>query len=122
MISLTWEVAPLVVAQKSKYCTLTNSICYVVNVPEASSSGTGSLFFQISGPSTLSWIGLGQGSQMRGAHIFMIYADSEGSNVTLSPRLGTGTREPESDATTNVTLLGGSGISNGVMTANVMCK
>lgn len=52
----------------------------------------------------------------------MIYANAAGDNVTLSPRLGTGNKQPQSDTTTDVTLLGGSGISNGVMTANVKCK
>lgn len=39
-----------------------------------------------------------------------------------SGSLGTGNQQPKSDTTTDVTLLGGSGISNGVMTANVKCK
>jgi hypothetical protein len=59
---------------------------------------------------------------MKGANIFVMYADASGSNVTLSPRLGVGHVEPESDTTANVTLLDGSGISNGIMTANVKCK
>jgi hypothetical protein len=59
---------------------------------------------------------------MKGANIFMIYADSTGTNVTLSPRLGTGNQLPNSDTTTDVTLLDGSGIQSGVMTANVRCK
>lgn len=121
-VSLTCRLATAVVAQNSTYCTSTNNVCYSVNVPEASSGGTGNIFFQITGPSTMSWIGLGQGSQMQGANIFMIFADSTGSNVTLSPRLGTGNHEPQSDLATNVTLLGGSGISDGVMTANIMCE
>jgi hypothetical protein len=52
----------------------------------------------------------------------MIYLNAAGDNVTLSPRLGTGNRQPQSDTTTAVTLLGGSGVSNGVMTANIRCN
>jgi hypothetical protein len=70
----------------------------------------------------MSWIGLGQGEQMSGANIFMIYADAAGTNVTLSPRLGTGNQQPNSDTTAEATLLDGSGISNNMMVANVRCK
>lgn len=59
---------------------------------------------------------------MAGSNIFVIYADAEGTNVTLSPRLGTGEVEPLEDMTADVTLLGGSGIADGVMTANVKCE
>lgn len=111
------------VAQNVTYCP-SGGVCYAVNVPASTaSSGTGDIYFQLSGPSaTLSWIGLGQGSSMTGANIFMVYADSTGTNVTLSPRLGTGNQLPNSDTTADVTLLDGSGIQNGVMTANVKCK
>lgn len=61
---------------------------------------------------------------MDGANIFMIYADSDKKNVTLSPRLGTGEVQPlhENGEDATVTLLSGSGISGGMMTANVKCK
>jgi hypothetical protein len=58
---------------------------------------------------------------MAGANIFMIYADVSGTNVTLSPRLGTGEQQPHSDNTAEVTLLDGSGIYNDMMVANVLC-
>lgn len=71
----------------------------------------------------MQWIGLGQGgaNQMRNSNIFIIYADSTGSNVTLSPRLGTGEVEPKFNSGAQVSLVEGSGIANGVMTANVRC-
>lgn len=59
---------------------------------------------------------------MTGANIFMIYSNAAGNNVTLSPRLGVGDRAPNVDASAQVVLLGGSGIVNNVMTANVKCK
>lgn len=58
---------------------------------------------------------------MRNSNIFIIYADSSGSNVTLSPRLGEGEVEPEFNPDAQVSLLEGSGIADGVMTANVRC-
>lgn len=69
----------------------------------------------------MSWIGLGQGTQMTGANIFMIYANSAGTNVTLSPRSGIGEKPPTTDSAASVTLLDGSGISDGMMKANVKC-
>ena len=100
------------------------NVCYRVNVPQATaSSGTGDLYFQIQGP-TKQWIGLGQGgaNQMKNSNIFIIYADSTGSNVTLSPRLGKGEFEPKFNSDAQVSLLEGSGIADGIMTANVRCK
>ncbi|TVY36922.1 hypothetical protein LOCC1_G007421 [Lachnellula occidentalis] len=115
-------LASSTLAQQQSYCTVDN-VCYAVNVPEASaSSGSGDLFFQISGPANMSWIGLGQGTQMMGANIFMIYANSAGTNVTLSPRSGIGEKPPATDSAASVSLLDGSGISNGTMSANVKCS
>lgn len=59
---------------------------------------------------------------MAGSNIFIIYPDSTGNNVTLSPRLGKGNYEPYYDTDAKVTLLDGSGVANGVMTANVRCE
>lgn len=59
---------------------------------------------------------------MSGANIFMIYSNAAGTNVTLSPRRGIGERQPSSPSTAAVTLLDGSGISNGMMVANVKCE
>ena len=70
----------------------------------------------------MQWIGLGEGNQMAGANIFVIYAAADGKNVTLSPRSGQGHKQPEANQQAQVSLLDGSGISNGVMTANVRCK
>lgn len=59
---------------------------------------------------------------MSGSNIFVMYTSADGKNVTLSPRLGTGHVEPKHTTHTQVTLLGGSGVSNGKMTANVRCS
>lgn len=59
---------------------------------------------------------------MNGANMFLIYTDSGGSNVTLSPRLGTGHTQPNFNSNAKVELLDGSGVSNGIMTANIKCK
>jgi hypothetical protein len=57
---------------------------------------------------------------MAGANIFIMYAASD-SNITLSPRSGEGGFQPLFNSAARITLLEGTGISNGVMTANVRC-
>ena len=69
----------------------------------------------------MQWIGLGQGEQMAGSNMFVIYASASGTNVTLSPRAGRGHMEPDFDAAAQASLLEGSGIADGKMTANVRC-
>lgn len=111
-------------AQLSKLCpTGANGACYSVNVPDATAAGSQTdIYIKIEGPST-GWIGLGQGgqNQMRNSNIFIIYPDASGSNVTLSARLGLGEFEPQYNSKAQVSLLEGSGISNGKMTANIRC-
>ena len=58
---------------------------------------------------------------MKDANIFMIYADETGKNVTLSGRSGVGNKDPVYPSTAQISLLDGSGIVDGKMTANVRC-
>ena len=53
--------------------------------------------------------------------MFVMYADGNG-NVTVSPRLGQGHVEPQYNPSADVTLLEGSGIRDGRMTANIRCS
>ncbi|KAK5628249.1 hypothetical protein RRF57_003964 [Xylaria bambusicola] len=101
----------------------TNNVCYQVGVPEASaSSAKGNIYMQLRAPTTYSWVAFGTGQQMRGANIFVMYANGNG-NVTVSPRYGTGHSEPEHQTDTHIKLLAGSGIvDNGnTMLANIQC-
>lgn len=96
-------------------------VSYRVTIPSSTaSSGSGPIYFQMKAPSTIQWFALGQGPQMTGANIFIVYASSS-SNITISPRSGKGEFEPVPNSNAVVSLLEGSGISNGVMTANVRC-
>ena len=119
-------IAGLAVAQTVSNCPAgsdSSAICYSINVPTSSaSSGSGDIFFQIKGPTSRSWIALGQGTEMAGSNIFVVYPNSDGSNMTLSPRTGVGEVEPKFNSNAQVTLLSGSGISGGIMTANVKCR
>lgn len=90
-------------------------------VPEqSSSSGSGNVYFQLTAPDTYSWVGLGIGSGMRGAEIFLMYQDGNG-NVTLSTRQGEGHVMPQYTSRDSVELLAGSGVTDGNMVANVRC-
>ncbi|KAG7105316.1 hypothetical protein HYQ44_016628 [Verticillium longisporum] len=112
------------VADPIENCPNGNSgVCFQVAVPEtAASAGTGNLYFQISAPDSYAWIGLGTGTRMSNSNMFLMYQDGSG-NVTISPRRASGQVMPQ--VTTNgaqLELLAGSGVSNGVMTANVRCS
>lgn len=97
-------------------------ICFSLNVPEATaSSGSGDIFFQLSAPTSYSWVALAQGTMMSNANIFVMYSSADGNNVTLSPRTTSGHVMPTFNNAADVTLLEGSGIVNGKMVANVRC-
>jgi hypothetical protein len=99
-----------------------NGITYSVNIPQATaSSGTGPIFFQLKSTSELQWFAWGQGAIMQGANIFVVYASSDGNNVTVSPRLGVEHVMPLHNPEAQLSVLNGSGISNGIMTANIRC-
>ncbi len=59
---------------------------------------------------------------MIGANIFVMYTSASGTGVTVSPRLAGGYQEPQYNADAQIELLEGSGVSDGIMTANVKCK
>lgn len=100
-----------------------NDVCFSLAIPESSAaSGSGDIFFQLSAPTTYSWIALAQGTMMRNANMFVMHSSADGQNVTLSPRTTSGHVMPTYNAAANITLLEGSGISDGMMTANVRCS
>ncbi|KAF2503213.1 CBD9-like protein [Lophium mytilinum] len=115
-------LASRAVAQVAEQCATTD-VCFKLNIPSnTASSGKGDIFFQISAPSTYQYVALGQGDGMADSNIFVVYTSSSGNNVTLSPRKGTGHVEPKYSSSAEVTLLDGSGVSNGKMVANVKCS
>ncbi|KAF3007668.1 hypothetical protein E8E13_009037 [Curvularia kusanoi] len=98
-----------------------SGVCFKLNIPQVTAqNGAGNIFLSLSGPSTYSWIALGMGSSMTNSNMFVMYADGTG-NVTVSPRFSQGHRQPQLDQSLDVELLGGSGIQNGIMTANIRC-
>ena len=57
-------------------------------------AANGDVFFHMSGPKTHSWLGVGIGSEMKNSFMIIAYPSSNGLNTTISPRLGTGHKEP----------------------------
>ncbi|KAH7368993.1 hypothetical protein B0T11DRAFT_69157 [Plectosphaerella cucumerina] len=100
-----------------------NDVCFQIAIPESSaSSGSGNIYFQITAPDSYSWVALATGRGMSDSNMFMMYADGSG-NVTISPRQASGNVMPTvADSGADLELLEGSGVSNGVMTANVRCS
>ncbi|EAU29367.1 predicted protein [Aspergillus terreus NIH2624] len=98
-----------------------NDVFFSIAIPDSTTSSSGPVLFQIQAPTSVQWVGFGQGDQMAGANMFVVYASSSAQNVTLSPRSGKGHVEPQFNRDAQVTLLPGSGIRNGTMTANVRC-
>ncbi|KAK4904464.1 hypothetical protein LTR49_026095 [Elasticomyces elasticus] len=99
------------------------NIQYSLNIPDTTvTSGVGDIYFQLSAPTLYQWVALGQGSSMSGSNIFIMYTSADGTNVTVSPRLGVGNQQPQQDTTAQIAVLEGSGVHNGVMTANVRCS
>ncbi|KAL2205170.1 CBD9-like protein [Sarocladium strictum] len=100
-----------------------NNICYSAVVPSATvRSGSGPVWFQIYAPTTFSWVGMGTGTSMADSNMFLIYQDGNG-NVTLSHRQASGRVPPTVPANdvVTMTLLEGSGVSDGFMVANFRC-
>ncbi|PYI10233.1 CBD9-like protein [Aspergillus sclerotiicarbonarius CBS 121057] len=96
-------------------------VSYSINVPQNTSlSGSGPIFLQLKAPPGIKWFALGQGSQMTDGNMFIVYSASM-HNVTLSTRRATGHMEPLYDQTIQAHLLDGSGIHDGIMTANIRC-
>ncbi|UPK98553.1 hypothetical protein LCI18_009488 [Fusarium solani-melongenae] len=108
-------------AVTSAFCPNNGDVCFRWGVPEASaSSGSGNIYFQMEAPSSVQWAGLGIGSSMSGAEMFLIYQNGDG-NVTLSTRTGTGHVMPQYTRRTAVELLAGSGVVNNKLIANIRC-
>ncbi|RCI14666.1 hypothetical protein L249_6780 [Ophiocordyceps polyrhachis-furcata BCC 54312] len=100
-----------------------SGVCFRWAVPSNSTTTTSNdVMFQLQAPTSYRWVALGIGSQMRDADMFVVYASGSNNNVTLSTRRGTGHQPPRYTERSDVQLVEGSGISDGIMTANVRCS
>jgi hypothetical protein len=58
---------------------------------------------------------------MKGAQFIVLYTSADGKNVTVSPRAGDDLI-PILNPGARLELLKGSGVENGIMTANIKCE
>lgn len=98
-----------------------SEISYSVNIPQTTAtSGSGPIFIQMKSTKQVQWLALGQGAMMQGANIFIVYGS--GNNVTVSPRLAKQEHvEPLYNPQAQISILDGSGIQDGILTANIRC-
>ncbi|KAJ5907367.1 Alpha/beta hydrolase fold-3 [Penicillium taxi] len=97
-----------------------NDLVFSIHIPESTAnSSLGPIYFQLNATNRVQWFALGEGEQMAGANIFVVY--DAGKDVTVSPRSGVGHIQPLYNAAAQVTVLNGSGLHNGIMTANIKC-
>lgn len=106
------------------YTTSDLEISFALNVPNDSDY----LYFSLQGAGDGSWLAIGLGSdKMAGSLILIAYPASDGKNVTISPRIGTGHTEPIYTSNVKVEVLAGSGVSlssdgsNNTLTVNGRC-
>ncbi|KAI4748400.1 CBD9-like protein [Aureobasidium sp. EXF-12298] len=79
------------------------------------------LYFNMSAPSTYSWFAFGIGSQMKNSLMFIGYKSSNGTGVTLSPRLSTGHQQPQYTSSMEVQTLSSS-LTDGTLQLMAVCK
>ncbi|KEQ72207.1 CBD9-like protein, partial [Aureobasidium namibiae CBS 147.97] len=79
------------------------------------------LYFNMSAPSTYSWFAFGIGNQMKNSLMFIGYPSSNGSGVTLSPRLSTGHQQPQYTSSKDVQTLSSS-VTDGTLQLMAVCK
>lgn len=97
-----------------------DELTYTIRVPQGTAnSSLMPVYFQMNSTRSVEWFALGQGAAMHGANMFVVY--TSGNNVTLSPRAGKGHYEPLYDKHAQASLIDGSGVHDGVITANVRC-
>jgi hypothetical protein len=101
-------------------------LCYELNIPTTTAqSGSGDVFLQIKSPVKYGWAAIGTGSGMPGSKMMVIYPSANGQNITLSTRTPPNTNGghvmPQYDSSIQAYLMDGSGLTGGVMTANIRC-
>ncbi|KAI5778918.1 hypothetical protein EDC01DRAFT_324743 [Geopyxis carbonaria] len=101
----------------ASYCNSDKSVCAAVNIPNNGSS----TFFQVTTSKSNGWTGVGIGSGMAGALIFLIYPNEKGTDVMVSPRIGTGHVEPQYESSIKYQVMQGTGISGNTLTASFIC-
>ncbi|EOA84535.1 uncharacterized protein SETTUDRAFT_20077 [Exserohilum turcica Et28A] len=69
-----------------------------------------------------SWVGVGFGHKMAGSLMFIMYNNKDGSNVTISPRIGSAASEPTFNSSIDLTVLPGTWVNDSMLMLNARCS
>lgn len=115
-----WAIGAL--AQFAVFSPAENKgLTFSVHVPDTTAqANSGPIYIQLNSTKAhVEWFALGQGDQMAGANIIVVYRS--GDNVTVSPRTGVGHVQPLYNQGANISVMSGSGAPAGMITANIRC-
>ncbi|EPS40423.1 hypothetical protein H072_5730 [Dactylellina haptotyla CBS 200.50] len=108
---------------QANYCDPTGKFCVSVVMPLTTArEDDGYMLIRVTGAAAKGWTAVGIGNRMAGSLMFIIYPGTASANVTVSPRLSSGQIAPHYYPQTDVTILEGSGIIDGQITALFTCS
>ncbi|KAF3197152.1 hypothetical protein TWF192_007599 [Orbilia oligospora] len=111
------------VCSQSNYCDPGGKFCASVVMPLTTAhDDDGYMLIRVTGAAAKGWTAIGIGNRMAGSLMFIIYPGTASANVTVSPRLSSGQVAPHYYPQTDVSILEGSGIVDGQMTALFTCN
>ncbi|KAF3940092.1 hypothetical protein ABW19_dt0203289 [Dactylella cylindrospora] len=108
---------------QANYCDPGGKFCVSVVMPlQTSHDDDGYMLIRVTGAAAKGWTAVGIGDRMAGSLMFIIHPGTASANVTVSPRLSTGQVAPHYYPQTDVSILEGSGIVDGQITALFTCS
>ncbi|KAE8448065.1 hypothetical protein EG329_009830 [Mollisiaceae sp. DMI_Dod_QoI] len=111
LFTLFSPIAAVSTSVSSGFAASDGSVSFALNIPQADDNND--LYFAIQGDASQSWIAIGMGSdKMDDSLIWMVYKDSSGKNVTLSPRLSYDHVEPSYTSNISYQVLPGTTITS----------
>ncbi|CAI6341124.1 unnamed protein product [Periconia digitata] len=79
------------------------------------------VFIYLTSPA-YSWVGVGFGESMKNALMLIVYPNSNGNNVTVSPRVSTDNTEPTFSSDVKLDILPGTGITDEMFVLKARCR
>ncbi|KAH8687779.1 hypothetical protein BGZ60DRAFT_16143 [Tricladium varicosporioides] len=79
------------------------------------------IYFRLESPRSASWVAVGVGDGMKGSLMVFVYAGENSKNVTISPRISTGTSEPKYTPDIKISALSGTMIQGNMYLVSLVC-
>lgn len=100
-----------------------DQICYSLAIPVRTAlDGRGDTYINIEARSNVSWVGLGQGTDIKNSSMFIVYRSQDGKGVTLSTRRGVDAAgAPQYKNNTGVTISTGTTLVDAGLLASIKC-